>query len=63
VVVRVNDDDFVLHEDHLDVDVEVLEQGDVGLKVVGKQVSAAILSELEEDPPAAGMWLRIAPLS
>jgi len=52
--VRVNDDDFVLHEDHLDIDVLVPEQGDVGLKVVRKQVAAAVLSELTEDPFGSG---------
>jgi hypothetical protein len=53
VVVRVNDDDFVSHEDHFDVDVEVLEQGDVGLKVVWDKSAGARRSKFEKDPLAS----------
>ena len=54
MVVRVNDDDFVLHEDHFDIDVEILEQGDVGLKVIRNNPAGAVLSELKENPPGGG---------
>ena len=54
MVVRVNNDDFVLHEDQLDVDIEVLKQGNVGLQVVRNNVAGAVLSELEKDPPGSG---------
>ena len=51
---RVNDDEFVLHEDHFDIDIEVLEKGDVSLKVIRKQLAATVLSEFEEDPLGSG---------
>ena len=53
VVVGVDDDNFVLHENHFDINVEVLEKRNVGLNVIRDDPSRAVLRELEEDPPCS----------
>ena len=51
MVVRVNDDHVLLHENDLNVDVEILKKGDVGLNVTLKKVTGMVAVELPEHPP------------